>query len=116
MESKDLLYQVISILIYIYILRLIHGHRLRVGHSWFLLLFGGGFLVLAFWPGAIDLVVFITGSNSLLDNILFYCVMFLFFIIVHCSLMIFDLTSRVKELAQEVTLLNSEIDTLKGET
>ena len=110
MEANHVLIRVLSILIFIYIIRLIYAHKLRIGLTWFLFLLGAGLLILAVWPSAISMVGCITGSTSWLSNILFFLIMFLFIIIVNCTLMISGLTSRVKELGQQIAILSSEID------
>jgi uncharacterized membrane protein YtjA (UPF0391 family) len=56
------------------------------------------------------MVGFITGSSSWLSNILFFLIMFLFLIVVNCTLMITGLIGHVKELGQQLAILNSEID------
>ena len=115
MEINYILIQIVSILTFIYIIHLIYAHKLRIGHSWFLFLLGIGFLLLSVWPSAIHMVAFITGSSSWLSNILFFLIMFLFIIVVNCTLMITGLIGHVKELAQQLAILNSEIDEKKSE-
>lgn len=110
MESSQLIIRGISCLTFIYILKLIYGHQLRTGHSWFLFLLGLGFLLLSIWPKAINILAYITGTTSWLNNILFFLVMFLFIIIVHCTIIISVLINRVKELGQQLAILSSEID------
>lgn len=110
MEIHHVFIRASSLLTFSYILRLIYAHKLRVGHSWFLFLFGAGFFVLSVWPNAIDLVTVITGTRSWLTNILFFLMFFLFIIIVHCSIMISALTDRVKELGQQLAILNCAMD------
>ncbi len=115
MEINYILIQIVSILTFIYIIHLIYTHKLRIGHSWFLFLLGIGFLLLSVWPSAIHMVAFITGSSSWLSNILFFLIMFLFLIVVNCTLMITGLIGHVKELGQQLAILNSEIDEKKSE-
>ncbi|MCP5002372.1 MAG: DUF2304 domain-containing protein [Planctomycetes bacterium] len=110
MVTNYIFIQTISVLTFMYIIRLICTHRLRVGNSWFLFLLGAGFLILTICPGAISVIGCVTGTTSWLSNILFFLVMFLFIIIIHCTIMIKGLISRVKEMGQQLALLNSEID------
>ncbi|MDR4505573.1 MAG: DUF2304 domain-containing protein [Candidatus Scalindua sp.] len=110
MATNYIFIQTISVLTFMYIIRLIYTHKLRIGNSWFLFLLGMGFLVLTVFPKTINILGYMTGSTSWLSNILFFLIMFLFIIIVHCTLMIKGLISRVKELGQQLALLNSEID------
>ena len=110
METNYILVRIISILTFIYITRLIYNNKLKIGYSWFLFLLGIGFLVLAIWPSAINLFYWLTGSDSWLTNVLFFLVMFLFIIVVHCTLMISRLIDRVKELGQQIAISFAEID------
>ncbi len=110
MVTNYIFVQTISVLTFMYIIRLIYTHSLRVGNSWFLFLLGVGFLILTICPGAISVIGCVTGTTSWLSNILFFLVMFLFIIIIHCTIMIKGLISRVKEMGQQLALLNSEID------
>lgn len=114
MQTNYILIQAVSVLTFIYIIRLISAHKLRIGHSWFLFLLGIGFLVLSIWPSTINIVGWVTGSTSWLSNILFFLITFLFVILVNCSLMITGLISRVKELAQQTAILRSEIDEMQS--
>jgi len=110
METNYALVRIISIVTFIYITRLIYTHKLKVGYSWFLFLLGTGFFILSIWPGAINHFYWITGSTSWLSNVLFFLVMFLFIILIHCSIIISRLTDRVKELGQQIALSFAEID------
>ncbi len=110
MEPDYTLIRVISILISLYILRLIYTHKLRIGYSWLLFILGMGFVVLSISPNVISVIKYITGSVCFITNIIFYLIISLFLIIVHCTLMISSLTSHVKELGQEISLLSSELD------
>ncbi len=110
MTTDYIFIQTISVITFMYIIRLIYTHKLRIGNSWFLFLLGMGFLLLTVFPNTINILSYITGSTSWLSNILFFLIMFLFIIIVHCTLMIKGLISRVKELGQQLALLNSEIE------
>lgn len=110
METNYALVRIISVLTFIYITRLIYSHKLKIGYSWFLFLLGMGFLILSIWPGAINLVSWITGSTSWLNNVLFFLIVFLFIIVVHCTIMISSLTYCVKELGQQIAISFAEID------
>ena len=110
MKTNYTLVRIISILTFIYITRLIYSHKLKVGYSWFLFLLGTGFLILSVWPDAIDFLYLVTGSESWLNNVLFFLVIFLFIIVVHCTIVISALTDRVKELGQQIAISFAEID------
>jgi ABC-type transport system involved in multi-copper enzyme maturation permease subunit len=108
MESN--IVRIISILIFVYIIRLIYNHKLKVGHSWFLFIMGVGLLILSIWPGAISILYVISGTKSWLNNIMFFLVLFLFLLVIHCTIVISALTDRVKELGQQIAISFSEID------
>jgi len=110
MEANHIFIRIVSVFTLLYVLRLIHTHKLRIGNSWFLFILGVGFFILSIWPGSIDILSVFTGTNSWLSNIFFFLIVFLFIIVVQCTLMISGLVRHVKELGQELTLLSSEID------
>ena len=109
-EVNHLFIRFVSICTLVYIIRLIYAHNLRIGSSWFLLVLGTSFFVLSIWPDSIEILSLFTGTNSWASNILFFFVIFLFIIVVHCTIMISGLINCVKELGQELTLLASDID------
>ena len=110
METHYIIIRIVSISTLLYILRLIHNHKLRIGNSWYLLILGTGFFILSAWPGAVDILSLFTGTNSHFSNVLSFLIIFLFVIVVQCTLMISSLVNHVKELGQEITLLSSEIN------
>lgn len=110
MEANYFLIRLISITTLVYIIRLIYTHKLKIGHSWLLLVLGIGFIVLSIWPDTIKSIQYITGDHSLLVNIVFFLIAFLFLITIHCSVMISQLTSNLKELGQELAIISSEIN------
>ena len=110
METHHIIIRIAAIFTLLYILRLIHNHKLRIGNSWYLLILGTGFFILSAWPGAVDILSLLTGTNSHLSNVLSFLIIFLFVIVIQCTLMISSLVNHVKELGQEITLLSSEIN------
>lgn len=110
LEVNHIFIRIVSILTLLYVVRLIYTHNLRIGSSWFLLALGTSFFVLSIWPNAIEILSIFTGTNSWVSNILFFFIIFLFIIVIHCTIMISGLINRVKELGQELTLLTSDIN------
>jgi len=109
-EVNHIFIRIVSMFTLAYIIRLIYAHNLRIGSSWFLLILGTGFFVLSIWPDSIEILSIFTGTNSWASNILFFFIIFLFIIVVHCTIMISGLINCVKELGQELTLLMSDMD------
>jgi hypothetical protein len=95
--------------VFIFILRLIHANKLKIGSSWLLLMLGSVVLLMVVWPDSARLFSFVTGSQDWLLNLLFVVVLVLLLLVVHASLIISNLVSRVKELAQNYSLLQEEM-------
>ncbi|ODS32183.1 MAG: hypothetical protein SCARUB_02702 [Candidatus Scalindua rubra] len=113
MELKYLTIRILSILMFILIMRLIYSNKLKTGASWIWLVFGFGFLVLMLWPGAIDFSMNFMGVDSWIEIIFFFILISLLIINIHFSMVISALSDRFKDLAQEITFLNREVEDKK---
>ncbi len=113
MEPKYLAIRLLSIMMFCIIMRLIYGSKLKTGSSWMWLVFGVGFLFLTLWPGAIDLCMKFVKVDSWIEIIFFFMLISLLIISIHFSIVIAGLTDRSKDLAQEITFLNREIEDMK---
>ena len=110
MESKQLIIRFLSIMMFCLIIRLIYSSKLKTGASWIWLVFGLGFLVLMFWPGAIDLSMKLLGIDSWMEIVYLFILVSLLVINIHFAMVISGLTDISKNLAQEITFLNREIE------
>lgn len=113
MESKQLIIRFLSIMMFCLIIRLIYGSKLKTGASWIWLVFGMGFLVLMFWPSAIDLSMKLLRIDSRIEIVLFFILVSLLVINIHFAMVISGLMDISKNLAQEIAFLNREIENNK---
>ncbi len=113
MEPKYLIIRLLSVIMFCLIIRLIYGSKFKTGASWIWLVFGLGFLVLMFWPGAIDLSMKLLRIDSWFEIVLLFILVSLLVINIHFAMVISGLMNMSKNLAQEVTFLNQEIEDIK---
>lgn len=113
MESKQLIIRLLSIITFFLIIKLIYGSKLKTGASWIWLVFGLGFLVLMFWPGAIDLSMKLLRIDSWIEIVFLFILISLLVISIHFAMVISGLMDISKNLAQEITFLNREIENNK---
>lgn len=113
MESKQLIIRFLSVIMFCLIIRLIYGSKLKTGASWIWLVFGLGFLILMFWPGAIDLSMKLLRIDSWIEIVFFFILVSLLVINIHFAMVISGLMDISKNLAQEITFLNREIENNK---
>ena len=108
MEDNAIIARLIFAGLFVFILRLIHGNKLKVGSSWLLLVLGSLALVLTVWPASTKLLSLVTGNSDWLVNLLFVVVLVLLLLVIHASMIISNLVSRMKELAQCYSLMQEE--------
>lgn len=102
----------ISIILFIIIIDLVRRKKLREEFSWLWLLTGSVIILLAAWY---DLLLFITkliGAVLPTSTLFFFSVLFLLIISLYYSTKISSLHERVKDVAQQVAILQSEIQRL----
>ena len=95
----------ISLFVMGVIVELVRRRKLREEYSWLWLLTGGCLLVLSVWY---DLLVSIThaiGAVLPTSTLFFFGLLFLLLINLHYSMKISQLTTQVKNLAQQLALL-----------
>ncbi|MFQ5963019.1 MAG: DUF2304 domain-containing protein [Candidatus Scalinduaceae bacterium] len=113
MQVKYLIIRLLSILMFILIMKLIYSNKLKTGSSWIWLVFGSGFLVLMIWPALIDFSKDLIGVDSWIDIVFIFIMISLLVINIHFSIVISGLSDRFKDLAQEITFLNKEVEDKK---
>ncbi len=94
-----------SLVILIGIIELVRRRRLREEYSFLWLVTGFGLFALALFP---DILLFISrfvGTELPVNAIFLFGLVFVMLILLYFSLRISSLTTQVKNLAQEVTLL-----------
>jgi hypothetical protein len=101
---------VASILIMALVVELVRRRKLREEYSWLWLVTGALIILLVVWY---DFLVFIThliGAIAPTTTLFIFGLLFLMVISLHYSIQISKLSSQVKEMAQELTLLKGQIE------
>ena len=99
----------IAIILLLFILDLVRRRRLREEYSWLWLLAGIFFLLTAAWPGFSRLVAKIIGSDRATEAFTFLGFLFLVLILIQYSVRLSKITTRLKDLAQQIAILDREL-------
>lgn len=99
-----------SIVAFLFIVELVRRRRLREEYSWLWLLAGGAMIVLVVWFRLLLGITALVGAVTPITTLLLFAVLFLFAIVVHYSVIISQLTTQVKNLAQELALVSNRLD------
>lgn len=94
------------------IVDLVRRRKLREEYSWLWLLTGAVILVLGIWNGFLRVITKVTGIIEPTSIAFFFGITFLVLISIHYAVKISDLANKVKNLAQELAILESYIDEL----
>ena len=109
MTPQQKIFAIITgICIFIVIIYLVKKRKLREEYSWLWLLTGFVILVLVLWY---DLLVFLTdliGAITPTTTLFIFGIIFLMLIALHFAIKISSLSDQVKNLAQQVSLLEAE--------
>ncbi|HEX6212100.1 MAG TPA: DUF2304 domain-containing protein [Methylomirabilota bacterium] len=100
----------VSLLAFLFVLELVRRRRLREEYSWLWLLTAGAMVVLVVWYRLLVVITHVVGAVTPLNTLLLCAVLFLFAIAVHYSVIISRLTTQVKNLAQELALLSTQLE------
>jgi hypothetical protein len=101
---------VTSLAAFLFVLELVRRRRLREEYSWLWLLTAAVMILLVIWYRLLVVITHVVGAVTPLNTLLLCAVLFLFAIAVHYSVIISRLTTQVKNLAQEVALLSTQLD------
>ncbi len=99
-----------AIALCIFIVEMVRRRKLREEYSWLWLITSLGIIILVIWY---DLLVFITemiGAVLPTTTLFVFGLLFLFLIALHYSVKISSLTDQVRKLAQEIAILQSELE------
>jgi hypothetical protein len=101
---------VISLVTFGFILELVRRRRLREEYSWLWLLTSAAMVLLVVWFKLLVMLTHLVGAVTPINTLLLFAVLFLFAIAVHYSVIVSQLTSQVKNLAQELALLSARLE------
>jgi hypothetical protein len=99
---------------FLFVLELVRRRRLLEEYSWLWLLTASVMVLLAVWYRLLIVITHVVGAVTPLNTLLLCAVLFLFAIAVHYSVIISRLTTQVKNLAQELALLSSQVEDRRG--
>lgn len=110
MEMKPrFLALIISVVLVILIIELVRRRKLREEYSWLWLSLSAMMFVLALWPGLLDLITDLIGAVLSTSTLFFFALIFLILINIQFSVEISSLRNQVKNLAQQLGILESSI-------
>ena len=99
-----------SVIVFLLIVELARRRWLREEHAWLWLLTGATMILLVVWHRLLLLITWTIGAVSPVTTLLLFSLLFLLAIAIHYSVIISRLTTQVKNLAQELALLASELE------
>ena len=104
-----------AIALCIFIVEMVRRKKLREEYSWLWLITSLGIIILVIWY---DLLVFITemiGAALPTTTLFVFGLLFLLLIALHYSVKISSLTDQVRNLAQKIAILQSELEERRAE-
>ncbi len=104
---------VTSIVAFLLIVELVRRRRIREEYSWLWLLTGVVMIVLVVWQRLLLAITWAIGAVSPVTTLLLFSLLFLLAIAIHYSVIISRLTTQVKNLAQELALLASQLERVR---
>jgi len=99
-----------SIAVFLLIVELVRRRQLREEYSLLWVLTGAAMIVLVVWQRLLLIITWIIGAVSPVTTLLLFSLLFLLAITIHYSVIISRLTTRVKNLTQELALLASHLE------
>jgi hypothetical protein len=106
---------VVSIVILVGIIDLVRRRKLREEYSFLWLVMAFGLLVLAIFPNILSTLSHIAGISLPVNTLFVVGLLFVILICLYFSLRISSLTNQVKNLTQEVALLEARLNTKAGQ-
>lgn len=100
----------LGLLIFLLILELVRRKKLKEEYSWLWLLTGAIIAILTIWDNLLDKVSSFMGITVPTSTLFLFAFMFLILVCLHFSINISKLTDKIKNLAQELTILKSKIE------
>lgn len=97
---------ILGIFIFVYIIELVRKRRLREEYSWLWLIAGAAIVVLSLWYDLLLAISIFLGGIYPSSVLFLFGLLFLLIICVQQSIKISRLTDQVKELSQEIAIMN----------
>lgn len=100
----------ISVVLVILIIELVRRRRLREEYSWLWLSLAVMMFILALWPGLLDFITGFIGAVLSTSTLFFFALIFLISINIQFSVEISSLRTQVKNLAQQLAILEAGVE------
>jgi hypothetical protein len=101
---------IVSIAIFVVIISLVRGRKLRAEYSWLWLLTGFVIFVLVVWYDLLVKLTALIGAVEPTTTLFIFGIIFLIFVSLHFAIRVSQLSDQVKNLAQKISLLEAQID------
>lgn len=99
----------------LFVLELVRRRKLREEYSWLWLLTAIVYLVVTLWSGLGDWVTDTIGTNNVPIAFAFIGLQFMVIISIQYSVRLSNLTNKIKDLSQELAILDNELRQLRSE-
>lgn len=96
---------IVSIAIFVVIISLVRNHKLRAEYSWLWLATGFIIFVLVVWYDLLVKLTALIGAVAPTTTLFIFGIIFLIFTSLHFAIKVSQLSDRVKNLAQKISLL-----------
>lgn len=100
----------ISVVLVVLIIELVRRRKLREQYSWLWLSLSVVMLILALWPNLLDFITGLIGAVVSTSTLFFFALVFMIFINIQFSVEISTLSDQVKNLAQQLAILDSSVE------
>ncbi len=100
----------ISVVLVVLIIELVRRRKLREEYSWLWLSLSVVMLILALWPNLLDFITGLIGAVVSTSTLFFFALVFMIFINIQFSVEISTLSDQVKNLAQQLAILDSSVE------
>ncbi|MBN2121335.1 MAG: DUF2304 domain-containing protein [Candidatus Omnitrophica bacterium] len=103
----------ISIAIFAIIIELVRRRKLREEYSWLWIATGVWLFILSVWYDLLMAITRFIGAGLATSTLFFFGIVFLILINLHYSIVISTLTNQIKNLSQEIALLENKVEASK---
>jgi hypothetical protein len=116
MTRTNIVIIISSVSTLIFVLELVRRRKLREEYSWLWLLTSVVYLVVTLWSGLGNWITGVIGTNSVPIAFAFIGLQFIAIISIQYSVRLSNLTNQIKDLTQEIAILEGEIRQLQKES
>ncbi len=101
---------ILSLVLVVLVIELVRRRKLREEYSWLWLSLGVAMFILALWPALLRFITDLIGAVVPTSTLFFFGLIFVLFINIQFSMEISRLSNRVKDLAQHIALLETQLE------